>query len=281
MTNISINKLHEFRDHPYQVLDNDEMNSLIESVQQQGIMTPLIVRPLEDTTDEYEIISGHRRFHAAQKAGLAEVPAFIRPVSRDEAAIMVVDSNLHREHLLPSEKAFAYKMKLEAMKRQGKRSDLTSTQVVSKLRTSEIVGEQNGESREQVRRYIRLTHLIPEILTMVDEQRIAFSVGVELSYLTEYEQQDLLEAIELEDKTPSLSQAIQMKKLSQAGTLDSETIERIISEEKPNQREKISFQLDELSKYFPKKYTPQDIYKRLLKLAQDDYRRRQRSREER
>ena len=281
MTNISINKLHEFRDHPYQVLDNEEMNSLIESVQQQGIMTPLIVRPLENTTDEYEIISGHRRFRAAQKAGLAEVPAFIRPVSRDEAAIMVVDSNLHREHILPSEKAFAYKMKLEAMKRQGERSDLTSTQVVSKFRTSEIVGEQNGESREQVRRYIRLTKLIPDILKMVDEQRIAFSVGVELSYLTEYEQKDLFEAIELEDKTPSLSQAIQMKKLSQAGKLDSETISKIISEEKPNQREKISFQLDELSKYFPKKYTPQDIYKRLLKLAQDDYRRRQRNREER
>ena len=281
MTNISINKLHEFRDHPYQVLDNEEMNSLIESVQQQGIMTPLIVRPLEGTTDEYEIISGHRRFRAAQKAGLAEVPAFIRPVSRDEAAIMVVDSNLHREHILPSEKAFAYKMKLEAMKRQGERSDLTSTQVVSKFRTSEIVGEQNGESREQVRRYIRLTKLIPDILKMVDEQRIAFSVGVELSYLTENEQQDLFEAVELEDKTPSLSQAIQMKKLSQAGKLDSDTISKIISEEKPNQREKISFQLDELSKYFPKKYTPQDIYKRLLKLAQDDYRRRQRNREER
>lgn len=220
MTNISINKLHEFRDHPYQVLDNDEMNNLIESVQQQGIMTPLIVRPLEDTTDEYEIISGHRRFRAAQKAGLKEVPAFIRPVSRDEAAIMVVDSNLHREHLLPSEKAFAYKLKLESMKNQGKRTDLTSTQVVSKLRTSEIVGEKNGESREQVRRYIRLTKLIPELLKMVDEQRIAFSVGVELSYLTEYEQQDLFEAIELEDRTPSLSQAIQMKKLSQAGFLN-------------------------------------------------------------
>jgi len=263
------------------VLDNDEMNNLIESVQQQGIMTPLIVRPLEGTTDEYEIISGHRRFCTTQKAGLAEVPAFIRPVSRDEAAIMVVDSNLHREHLLPSEKAFAYKMKLEAMKRQGERSDLTSTQVVSKFRTSEIVGEQNGESREQVRRYIRLTKLIPDILKMVDEQRIAFSVGVELSYLTEYEQQDLFETIELVDKTPSLSQAIQMKKLSQSGKLDSDTISKIISEEKPNQREKISFQLDELSKYFPKKYTPQDIYKRLLKLAQDDYRRRQRNREER
>lgn len=280
MTNISINKLHEFKDHPYQVLDNDEMNNLIESVQQQGIMTPLIVRPLEDTTDEYEIISGHRRFRAAQKAGLTEVPAFIRPVSRDEAAIMLVDSNLHREHLLPSEKAFAYKLKAEALKHQGQRTDLTSEQLAPKLST-ELIAEQEGTSKDTVKRYIRLTKLIPDILKMVDEQRIAFSVGVELSYLTEYEQQDLFEAIELEDKTPSLSQAIQMKKLSQSGKLDSDTISKIISEEKPNQREKISFQLDELGKYFPKKYTPQDIYKRLLKLAQDDYRRRQRNREER
>lgn len=280
MTNISINKLHEFRDHPYQVLDNEEMNSLIESVQQQGIMTPLIVRPLEGTTDEYEIISGHRRFRAAQKAGLAEVPAFIRPVSRDEVAIMVVDSNLHREHLLPSEKAFAYKLKAEALKHQGQRNDLTSEQLAPKLST-ELIAEQEGTSKDTVKRYIRLTKLIPDILKMVDEQRIAFSVGVELSYLTENEQQDLFEAIELEDKTPSLSQAIQMKKLSQSGKLDSDTISKIISEEKPNQREKISFQYDVLSKYFPKNFTPQDIYKRLLKLAQDDYRRRQRNREER
>ena len=280
MTNISINKLHEFRDHPYQVLDNEGMNSLIESVQQQGIMTPLIIRPLEGTTDEYEIISGHRRFRAAQKAGLAEVPAFIRPVSRDEAAIMVVDSNLHREHLLPSEKAFAYQLKAEALKHQGQRTDLTSEQLAPKLST-ELIAEQEGTSKDTVKRYIRLTKLIPDILKMVDEQRIAFSVGVELSYLTEYEQQDLFETIELEDKTPSLSQAIQMKKLSQSGKLDSDTISKIISEEKPNQREKISFQYDVLSKYFPKNFTPQDIYKRLLKLAQDDYRRRQRNREER
>lgn len=281
MTNISINKLHEFKDHPYKVLDNDEMNSLIESVQEQGIMSPLIVRPLEGTKDEYEIISGHRRFRAAQKAGLAEVPAFIRPVSRDEAAIMVVDSNLHRENLLPSEKAFAYKLKYDALKRQGKRTDLTSSQVATKFDSATEIGKQTNESRDTVYRYIRLTKLIHNILKMVDEQRIAFSVGVELSFLTEYEQQDLFEAIELEEKTPSLSQVIQMKKLSQSGKLDSETISKIISEEKPNQREKISFQLDELSKYFPKKFTPQDIYKRLLKLAQDDYRRRQRNREER
>lgn len=282
MTNISINKLHEFRDHPYQVLDNEEMNSLIESVQQQGIMTPLIVRPLEGTTDEYEIISGHRRFRAAQKAGLAEVPAFIRPVSRDEAAIMVVDSNLHREHLLPSEKAFAYKLKAEALKHQGQRTDLTSEQLAPKLST-ELIAEQEGTSKDTVKRYIRLTKLIPDILKMVDEQRIAFSVGVELSYLTECEQQDLLEAIELEDKTPSLSQAIQMKKLSQAGKLDSDTISKIISEEKPNQREKISFQIEKLTKFFPKSYTLRDIERKIIKLIEDDYRSRQRNknREER
>ena len=277
MTNISINKLHEFRDHPYQVLDNYEMNSLIESVQQQGIMTPLIVRPLEDTTDEYEIISGHRRFRAAQKAGLLEVPAFIRPVSRDEAAIMVVDINLHRENLLPSEKAFAYKLKYDALKRQGKRTDLTSSQVAIKFDSATEIGKQANESRDTVLRYIRLTKLIHNILKMVDEQRIAFSVGVELSFLTEYEQQDLLEAIELEEKTPSLSQAIQMKKLSQSGKLDSETISKIISEEKPNQREKISFQYDELSKYFPK-CSPQEVQRRMMKLAQADYQRRVRNR---
>ena len=282
MTNISINKLHEFKDHPYQVLDNDEMNNLIESVQQQGIMTPLIVRPLEGTTGEYEIISGHRRFRAAQKAGLTEVPAFIRPVSRDEAAIMVVDSNLHREHLLPSEKAFAYKLKAEALKHQGQRTDLTSEQLAPKLST-ELIAEQEGTSKDTVKRYIRLTKLIPDILKMVDEQRIAFSVGVELSYLTEYEQQDLFEAIELEDKTPSLSQTIQMKKLSQSGKLDSDTISKIISEEKPNQREKISFQIEKLTKFFPKSYPPRDIERKIIKLIEDDYRSRQRNknREER
>lgn len=278
MTNISITKLHEFKDHPYKVLDNEEMNNLIESVQKQGIMSPLIVRPLEKTTDEYEIISGHRRFRAAQKAGLSEVPAFIRAVSRDEAAIMLVDSNLHREHILPSEKAFAYKLKMEAMSCKGNRSDLTSSQVATKLDTATEVGKSLGDSRDTVFRYIRLTKLITEIINMVDEKRIAFSVGVELSYLTEYEQQDLLEAIDLEDKTPSLSQAIQMKRLSQAGTLDNETIERIISEEKPNQKEKISFKCEDLTKYFPKNYTPRDIERRIIKLIEDDYRRRKRNR---
>lgn len=219
MTNISINKLHEFKDHPYQVLDNDEMNNLLESVQQQGIMTPLIVRPLEGTTDEYEIISGHRRFRAAQKAGLTEVPAFIRPVNRDEAAIMLVDSNLHREHLLPSEKAFAYKLKYDALKRQGKRTDLTSSQVGTKLRTDKIIAIEAGESRNQIQRYIRLTNLIPELLELMDEGKIAFSVGVELSYLCVNIQFYLLDIIERDDCTPSYSQAFHMHKEMHNGTL--------------------------------------------------------------
>ncbi len=232
MTNISINKLHEFRDHPYQVLDNEEMNSLIESVQQQGIMTPLIVRPLEDTTDEFEIISGHRRFRAAQKAGLSEVPAFIRPVSRDEAAIMVVDSNLHREHLLPSEKAFAYKLKMEAMNRQGNRSDLTSSQVATKFDSATEIGKQANESRDTVYRYIRLTNLIPELLELMDEGKIAFSVGVELSYLDEDLQYSLLEIIERNDCTPSYSQAFRMHKAIRERLISPELVEQIMSEEK-------------------------------------------------
>ena len=237
MTNISINKLHEFRDHPYQVLDNEEMNSLIESVQQQGIMTPLIVRPLENTTDEYEIISGHRRYRAAQKAGLAEVPAFIRPVSRDEAAIMVVDSNLHREHLLPSEKAFAYKLKYDALKRQGKRTDLTSSQVGTKLRTDKIIAIECGESRNQIQRYIRLTNLIPELLELMDEGKIAFSVGVELSYLSVNMQYYLLDIIERDDCTPSYSQAFHMHKEMHNGTLTMQYVDKLMATEKPNQRE--------------------------------------------
>ena len=181
MTNISINQLHPFKDHPYKVLDNDEMNSLIESVQEHGIMSPLIVRPLEGTTDQYEIISGHRRFRAAQKAGLSEVPAFIRPVSRDEAAIMLVDSNLHREHILPSEKAFAYKMKYEALRHQG-----TSCQLGTKLRTDELIAQENGESRNQVQRYIRLTNLIPELLDLMDEGKIAPSAWSCPTFLLRY-----------------------------------------------------------------------------------------------
>lgn len=278
MTNISINKLHEFKDHPYQVLDNDEINSLIESVQQQGIMTPLIVRPLEGTTDEYEIISGHRRFRAAQKAGLTEVPAFIRPVSRDEAAIMVVDSNLHREHLLPSEKAFAYKLKLEAMSRQGYRSDLTSNQVGRRLETADIIAEQSDESKTQIRRYIRLIKLIPELLNLMDEGKIAFSVGVELSYLDENLQHNLLDIIERDDCTPSYSQAFRMHKAVRDGLISPRLIENIMSEDKANQRETLKIPMDKVRKFAPKATDNQlegfilkacDYYQRYLKRQRD------------
>ena len=278
MTNISIDKLHEFRDHPYQVLDNEEMNSLIESVQQQGIMTPLIVRPLEGTTDKYEIISGHRRFRAAQKAGLAEVPAFIRPVSRDEAAIMVVDSNLHREHLLPSEKAFAYKLKLEAMNRQGKRNDLTSSQIATKFDSATEIGKQANESRDTVYRYIRLTNLIPELLELMDEGKIAFSVGVELSYLPSEIQQDLFEIIDRDDCTPSYSQAYRLHKAFNSCSLTKEGLELVMSEEKANQRETLKIPMDKVRKYAPRATDNQledfvlkacDYYQRYLKRQRD------------
>ena len=273
MTNISINKLHEFKDHPYQVLDNDEMNRLIESVQQQGIMTPLIVRPLEGTTDEYEIISGHRRFRAAQKAGLAEVPAFIRPVSRDEAAIMVVDSNLHREHILPSEKAFAYKMKYEAMRHQG-----TSCQFGTKSRTDEMIAEKSNDSARQIQRYIRLTNLIPELLKLMDEGKIAFSVGVELSYLDEDLQHNLLDVIERDDCTPSYSQAFRMHKAVRDGLISPRLIENIMSEDKANQRETVKIPMDKVRKFAPNATDNQlegfilkacDYYQRYLKRQRD------------
>ena len=272
MTNISINKLHEFRDHPYQVLDNEEMNSLIESVQQQGIMTPLIVRPLENTTDEYEIISGHRRFRAAQKAGLAEVPAFIRPVSRDEAAIMLVDSNLYREHILPSEKAFAYKLKMEALAHQG-----ASRQVGEKW-SVEQVAESANESARQIHRYIRLTNLIPELLNLMDEGKIAFSVGVELSYLDENLQHNLLDVIERDDCTPSYSQAFRMHKAVRDGLISPRLIENIMSEDKANQRETLKIPMDKVRKFAPNATYNQlegfilkacDYYQRYLKRQRD------------
>ncbi len=272
MTNISITKLHPFKDHPYKVLDNDEMNSLIESVQEHGIMSPLIVRPLEGTTDQYEIISGHRRFRAAQKAGLSEVPAFIRPVSRDEAAIMLVDSNLHREHILPSEKAFAYKMKMEALSHQGK----TCGQVGHKSR--EDVSD--TDSGRQVQRYIRLTNLIPELLDLMDEGKIAFSVGVELSYLPPEIQQDLFEIIDREDCTPSYSQAFRLHKSFNNCSLTREGLATVMSEEKPNQKEKVSFKYDDLRKYFPDSYSVGDIQRYILNLVAKDYQRQHnRSRE--
>ena len=253
---IQIANLHPFEGHPYQVRDDAEMDTLVESLQEHGILTPLIVRPLEDTPNEYEVISGHRRLHAAQKAGISEVPAFVHAVSRDEAAIQLVDSNLHREHILPSEKAFAYKMKYEAMRHQG-----TSSQLGTKLRSDEEMAAQVGESRNQIQRYIRLTNLIPPLLTLMDEGRIAFTVGVELSYLTREEQRAVLEAIELYDCTPSYSQACRLHRDSEM-MYAADTRKRILSvmsEEKPNQREQIRLRRDRLQQYFPAGYTDRQI----------------------
>ena len=266
---IPIQSLHPFAGHPYKVQDNDEMNCLIESVQEQGILTPLIVRPLEGTAAEYEVISGHRRLRAAQKAGLKEVPAFIHAVDRDEAAIQLVDSNLHRENILPSEKAFAYKLKMEALNHQGR----TSGQLGQKW-SREYVSD--TDSGRQVQRYIRLTHLLPGLLDLLDEGRIAFTVGVELSYLSNEEQRAVLEAIELYDCTPSYSQACRMHRDSEM-MYAADTRERILSvmsEEKPNQREKVSFQYADLKKYFPSSYTPKQISDAILRLVEADYRRR-------
>lgn len=245
--NIPLEKIRPFEGHPYKVIDDEEMNALIESIQEQGILSPLIVRPLENTENEYELISGHRRLRAAQKAGAKNVPVFIYAVSRDEAAIMLVDSNLHREHILPSEKAFAYKLKLEALKHQGK----TSCQLGTKLRTDEEIAEDTNDSARQVQRYIRLTYLIPELLDLVDEGRIALTPAVELSYLTEEQQYSLLGTIEVEDRTPSFSQAVRFKKLSQAGQLTDELIDSIMQEEKANQREMFRIPMERLKKALP------------------------------
>ena len=249
-TNIAVSKLHPFENNPYQVRDDDEMNTLIESIQTQGILSPLIVRPIENT-EEYEVVSGHRRLHAAVKAGIAEVPALIYALDRDAAAIAVVDSNLHRGHILPSEKAFAYKLKMEALSHQGKRTDLTSPQVVSKLRTGDMVGETLNESRETVRRYIRLTHLIPELLDLMDEGKIALMVGEALSYLSDKEQYATLEQCEMNDCTPSYAQAVEMKKRYQDGQLTADNISEILSREKANQRETIKISTEKLRKYAP------------------------------
>lgn len=265
---IPASKIHPFKGHPYKVLDNDEMDALVNSILEQGVMSPLIVRPLENKACEYEIISGHRRFHAARIAGLNELPAVICAVSRDEAAIMLVDSNLHREHILPSEKAFAYKLKLEAMSRQGKRSDLTSSQIATKLDTAGSIGSVTGESRDTIYRYIRLTHLIPALLDMVDSERIAFSVGVELSFLDSELQASLVTAVELNDCTPSYSQANRMHKAANAGTLDEAELYSIMAEEKPNQREKVSFAFEDLHRYFPNARTAADIRNAIIRLLE-------------
>ena len=272
-TKIAVSKLRPFENNPYQVRDDAEMNTLIESIQMQGVLSPLIVRPIENT-DEYEVISGHRRLHAAQKAGITEVPALIYALDRDAAAIAVVDSNLHREHILPSEKAFAYRMKLEAMSRQGHRSDLTSDQLGRKLETAEIIAQQSDDSKSQVRRYIRLTYLIPEFLEKMDEGEIALSVGVELSLLDESSQREVLEQCAINDCTPSYSQAWRMHKAEREGTLTSAVIQAIRSEEKANQKARLKIPMERIRKYFPQSYTAAQIEDAVVKLCQRDYRRR-------
>lgn len=249
--NIPIEKLRPFENHPYKVQDNEEMDTLAESIKAHGVVSPIIVRPLENTTDEYEIISGHRRVMASRKAGITEIPALIVSLDRDAAAIVLVDSNLHREHILPSEKAFAYKMKAEALAHQGWRSDLTSCQVGAKLRTDEQIAADANDSARQIQRYIRLTNLIPEILQYVDEGRISFTPAVELSYLNEQEQCDLLEQMELNDCTPSLSQACRFKKISQEEGLTPEVIATVMSEEKANQREMFKVPMERIRQYVP------------------------------
>ena len=281
-TKIAVSKLRPFENNPYQVRDDAEMNTLIESIQMQGVLSPLIVRPIENT-DEYEVVSGHRRLHAARKAGITEVPALIYALDRDTAAIAVVDSNLHREHILPSEKAFAYRMKLEAMSRQGHRSDLTSDQLGRKLETAEIIAQQSDDSKSQVRRYIRLTYLISEFLEKMDQGEIALSVGVELSFLDESSQREVLEQCAINDCTPSYSQAWRMHKADREGTLTTAVIQTIMSEEKANQREMVKVPTSRLRKVLPHGLDAKKTEDFIIK-ACDHYRKyliRQRNREER
>ena len=272
-TKIAVSKLRSFENNPYQVRDDADMNTLIESIQMQGVLSPLIVRPIENT-DEYEVVSGHRRLHAARKAGITEVPALIYALDRDTAAIAVVDSNLHREHILPSEKAFAYRMKLEAMSRQGHRSDLTSDQLGRKLETAEIIAQQSDDSKSQVRRYIRLTYLIPELLEKMDQGEIALSVGVELSFLDEQNQRAVLEQCAINDCTPSYSQAWRMHKVDREGALTKASIQAIMSEEKANQKARLKIPMERIRKYFPQSYTAAQIEDAVVKLCERDYRRR-------
>lgn len=257
--NISLCELHPFKDHPFKVQNNEEMKRMIESIKKVGAITPAVARPLE--SGGYEIISGHRRLAAYQELGLETMPVIVRNMTDDEAIIAMVDANLQRETVLPSEKAFAYKMKLDAIKHQGK----TSVQVAEKLLSVEKVAEDAGESKDQVRRYIRLTYLMPELLAMVDEGKIAFNPAVEISYLSKDEQCVLLDAMEINDCTPSHAQSIRLKKLSQEGNLDSQIIYGVMSEEKPNQKEQIKFKREEFKRYFPSNYTDEQIRKDILK----------------
>lgn len=265
---IPVEKLRPFAGHPFKVRDDDEMNTLIESIQTQGILSPLIVRPIENT-EGYEVISGHRRLHAARKAGITEVPALIYALDRDTAAIAVVDSNLHREHILPSEKAFAYKLKYEALKHQG-----TSCQVGTKSRTDEQIAENANDSARQIQRYIRLTYLIPEFLEKMDRNEISLSVGVELSFLDESSQREVLEQCAINDCTPSYSQAWRMHKADREGTLTTAVIQAIMSEEKANQKARLKIPMERIRKFFPQSYTAAQIEDAVVKLCERDYRRR-------
>ena len=262
---ISITNLLPFAGHPYKVEDNEDMEALTESIRENGILNPLIVRPAENDPCRFEIVSGHRRVHAARLAGIETVPAFVYPISRDEAAVLVVDSNLHRERVLPSEKAFAYKLKMEALKRQGRRSDLTSSQLETKFRSDEQIGIDAGESRAQVQRYIRLTNLRPELLNMMDEGKIAFSVGVELSYLPDEAQSDLLDAMARNDCTPSYAQAVRLHKAYNNGALDRWMIDTTLAEPKPNQQEHIRLKRETFGRFFPDHYSVADIEQDILK----------------
>ena len=272
VTYIEVEKLKPFENHPYYVKDDDEMMNLTQSIKENGILSPLIVRPIEN--NEYEVISGHRRLHAGIKAGMDKVPALIYEMDKDAAVIALVDSNLHRDNVLPSERAFAYKMKMEALSHQGKRTDLTLEQVAPKLST-EIIGDSENISKDTVKRYIRLTNLLPKLLEYVDEGRIAFTPAVELSYLNDIEQQDLIQTIESEDCTPSLSQAVRMKKLSQAGKLDDDKINEIMSEEKANQKERIKIPTERVRKYFPKDFTNTQIEDTIIRLCENYYKKQQ------
>ena len=270
---IPISELHPFEGHPFKVLDDDAMTQTVESIRDYGITTPLLVRP--DPDGGYEIISGHRRHHAAELSGMETVPCIVREMDDDTAIITMVDSNLQREHILPSERAYAYKMKMDAIKHQGQRTDLTSTQVVSKL-AAEQVGESTGVSRESVRRYVRLTNLIPEVLDMVDEKKIAFNPAVELSYLKPEEQRHFIEAMDYAQAAPSLSQAQRMKKLSQDGGCSLDAMCDVMDEIKKDDMGRISFKTSDIQRFFPKSYTPKQMSDTILRLLEQYQRRRER-----
>ena len=276
---IPIDELHPFTNHPFKVLDDEAMTRTVESIAQYGVLAPLIARPRPDGNG-YEIISGHRRQYAAKLAGLDTLPVIVRQMSDDAAVILMVDSNLQREHILPSERAFAYKMKLEALKNQGARSDLTSAQLGRKLETADIVGQEAGDSRNQVRRFIRLTNLIPELLDMVDEKKIAFNPAVELSYLDESQQRDFLEAMEGTQNAPSLSQAQQLKKMAQQGEFSYEKAFDVMGQEKKSEKDTVTIKNETLRKYFPRSYTPKQMEEKIIQLL-DAWQKKQQRRNER